>query len=376
MRYSLLFIVCLFMSLITFAQERQIHSVLKWGELPAIPDEHGFAGSFAGTSHGALIVAGGANFPDGGTPWTGSKKAWTDKIFVLDKPTGSWKIAGKLPQPMGYGVSISYHDKMICIGGSNSGGHLATVYAISYINGKIKIEKWPDLPQPLANSCGTWIGHTVYIAGGLFNPDDKMAAPIFWSFNLSAPKTSTWQKLETWPGPPRMLAVAGAHGNSFYLFSGTALEDKNGTAHRRYLKDAYRYTVGKGWEKLADMPAATVAAPSLVPVLNKNKLCIFGGDDGRLADDAANLKEKHPGFSDHVLVYDIEKNTWIDELRIKTDKKPDAATNPNGSIWAPVTTTSVMWRGKIVFPGGEVRPAVRTPRVLTVDIKQGEWIKD
>jgi N-acetylneuraminic acid mutarotase len=376
MKYRLLYIAFLFMSLTTLAQERQIHSVLNWGELPAIPDKHGFAGSFAGTSHGALIVAGGANFPDGGAPWTGSKKVWTNKIYVLDKPTGTWKVAGELPHPMGYGVSISYHNKMICIGGSNAAGHLATVYAISYMNDKIKIEKWPDLPQPLANACGTWVGHTVYIAGGLFHPDDKSTANIFWSFNLSAPKTSTWQKLETWPGPPRMLAAAGQTTNAFYLFSGTDLEDKNGTAHRRYLTDAYKYTIGKGWEKLPDMPAATVAAPSHVVFLNKNKLLIFGGDDGKLTDAAANLKERHPGFSDHVLVYHLEKNKWIDELRIKTDKKPDAAANPNGSIWAPVTTTSVTWHGMIVFPGGESRPAVRTPRVLTATIKQGEWIKD
>ena len=88
------------------------------------------------------------------------------------------------------------------------------------------------------------------------------------------------------------------------------------------------------------------------------------------------MKENHPGFSDHVLVYHLEKNKWIDELRIKTDKKPDAANNPNGSIWAPVTTTSVTWHGMVVFPGGEVRPAVRTPRVLTATIRQGKWIKD
>ncbi|GAB3909448.1 Kelch repeat-containing protein [Mucilaginibacter boryungensis] len=353
------------MSLTTLAQERPIHSILHWGELPPIPDEHGFAGSFAGTSHGALIVAGGANFPDGGAPWTGSKKVWTDKIFVLDKSTGIWKVAGKLPQPMGYGVSISYHDKLICIGGSNTGGHLCTVYAISYMNNKIEIEKWPDLPQPLSNACGTLVGHNVYIAGGLLHPDDKSTANIFWSLNLSAPKTSSWQKLETWPGPPRMLSVAGQTNNTFYLFSGTDLEDKNGAAHRRYLNDAYKYTPGKGWSRVADLPNAVVAAPGPAIFVNKNELLIFGGDDGKLADDAANLKENHPGFSDKILKYNIDTDTWSVSGTIHTAKKPDADTNPNGSIWAPVTTTAVMWHEMIVFPGGEVRPAVRTPRILT-----------
>jgi N-acetylneuraminic acid mutarotase len=376
MKWSLLAVSYFIMSVFTVSQQPRVPLKLQWGQLPAIPDNYGFAGSFAGTSHGALIVAGGANFPDGGAPWTGSKKVWSDKIFVLDKPTGQWKIAGKLPQPMGYGVAVSYQDQLICIGGSNAGGHLATVLAISYVHGKIKITSWPDLPQPLANACGTWIGHTVYIAGGLFTPDAKSTAHIFWSFDLSRPQTAAWQKLPAWPGPPRMLAAAGMlPNNAFFLFSGTDLEDKAGAPHRKYLKDAYKYTIGKGWERLPDMPAATVAAPSLVVNTRKNSLLIFGGDDGRLADDAANLKEKHPGFSDHILMYQQDKNTWldVDGLKIPTDKKPDAATNPNGSVWAPVTTTSVIWRGMIVFPGGEVRPAVRTPRVLTAVIKQ--WIK-
>lgn len=357
------------MSLNIVAQKHNSSLQLKWGQLPSIPDEHGFAGSFAGTSHGALIVAGGANFPDGGAPWTGSKKAWTDKIFVLEKPNGAWKVAGKLPQPTGYGVSVSYGDKLICIGGSNAAGHLAKVYAISYQHGKINIEELPALPQPLANSSGALMDNTVYLAGGLLTADAKTTANIFWSLDLSTPHTDKWQKLPTWPGRARMLSAAGAYHHTFYLFSGTDLEDKNGAAHRKYLTDAYSYTPGKGWKRLADLPAATVAAPGLVPSLSPGKLCIFGGDDGKLADKAAELREKHPGFSDHILVYDIAKDTWHDNLYIKTDKKTDAATNPNGSVWAPVTTAAVLWHGMLVFPGGEVRPAVRTPRVLTVSVK-------
>jgi N-acetylneuraminate epimerase len=196
-------------------------------------------------------------------------------------------------------------------------------------------------------------------------PDAKTTANIFWTYNVDDGAFSEWKKLETWPGPPRMLSVAGTSGGSVYLFSGTDLEDK-GAAHRHYLNDAYKYTPGKGWVKLADMPAAAVATPSMALGLNKKELLIFGGDDGQLADDAANLKEKHPGFSDKVLRYDMATNTWLTPLKITTDKKPDAATNPNGSVWAPVTTSLVLWKGMVVFPGGEVRPAVRTPRVLTV----------
>ena len=58
-----------------------------WGQLPPLPDRHGFAGGFAGVSHDALIFAGGANFPDA-PPWDGGKKVWYDSIFVLAQPDG------------------------------------------------------------------------------------------------------------------------------------------------------------------------------------------------------------------------------------------------------------------------------------------------
>ena len=37
---------------------------LEWKQLADLPDVEGFAGSYAGVSNGALIVCGGANFPE------------------------------------------------------------------------------------------------------------------------------------------------------------------------------------------------------------------------------------------------------------------------------------------------------------------------
>jgi N-acetylneuraminate epimerase len=76
----------------------------RWAALPALPDPLGFAGPFAGTSGGALIVAGGANFP-AGYPWDGGKKVFHDRIFVLDEPEGPWRLSDvRLPCAVGYGA--------------------------------------------------------------------------------------------------------------------------------------------------------------------------------------------------------------------------------------------------------------------------------
>jgi hypothetical protein len=99
---------------------------LNWKALPRIPDNVGFAAPFAGVSGGALIVAGGANFP-GAMPWEGGTKVWYDSIFVLTTPDGSWRTNFKLPRPIGYGVSITTPGGVLCAGGSDSRQHFSDV---------------------------------------------------------------------------------------------------------------------------------------------------------------------------------------------------------------------------------------------------------
>lgn len=344
----------------SFAQKDDICE-FKWNQLPPVPDAIGYAGSFAGVSNGALLVAGGANFPDGGAPWTGSTKKWHDKIFVLETATGQWKEAGKLPRPLGYGVSVSWKNTLICLGGSNESGHFSDVFLLKYADGKVHIESLPSMPKAIANTCGAVIGDLLYVAGGTETPDAQSTENIFWSLDLSKPETErVWKQLPSWPGASRMLSVAGAGKNAFYLFSGARLRE----GKREYLKDAYKFTPSEGWSRIADLPAPVVAAPATAYVDNSGNLLIFGGDDGLHAPVASSLRENHPGFSTKILAYNVSADTWSVAGNIATDKKQNAASSPNESTWAPVTTSLVVWNGEVILPGGEVRPAVRTPRVL------------
>lgn len=343
----------------TLAQKTNHH--FSWSKLPSVPGNIGYAGSFSGVSNGTLLVAGGANFPDGGTPWSGSKKKWHDEIFALESPLGQWKAVGKLPRALGYGVSISWNGGLICIGGSNEVGHYADVFIIKYEADKVHIDILPALPKPLANSCGTAIGDVIYIAGGTEEPNSQASESVFWSLDLS--KTAAerkWQKLTTWPGPSRMLSVAGSQKGAFYLFSGANLDN----GKRTYLKDAYKYVPHQGWSRLADLPQSAVAAPSPAYAFDDASLLIFGGDDGKDAPNASELKEKHPGFSKMIFKYNVLSDGWSATGQVFTEKNADAEINPNGSTWAPVTTPLVIWNGKVILPGGEIRPAIRTPNVL------------
>lgn len=324
---------------------------LDWRQLPPLPDPIGFAGPFAGTSGGALIVAGGANFPDK-MPWEGGKKIWHDTAFVLDRTNGSWRNSFKLPRPLGYGVSVTTPQGVVCIGGSDAKQHVRDVFQLAWKNGELKCESLPPLPAPLANSCGAIVGETIFVAGGTASPDATNALKNVWALDLGQ-RGARWKRLNPWPGPARMLSVAAAVGDSFYVVGGTDLfPDAKGKPVRTYLKDAYRFTPGRGWQRVADMPNPVVAAPTPAPVMEGGKFLIVGGDDGSLA--TFEPKAKHPGFPKRVLSYDTKRDQWS----VVGETPASRATLP-----------TVEWSGLTVIPSGESKPGVRSPEVWAVRAK-------
>jgi sialidase-1 len=313
-------------------------------QLPPLPDSSGFAGAFAGASGGALIAAGGANFPRG-LPWEGGKKIWYDSIFVLPKPEAQWLTGFKLPRPMGYGVSITTSNGVICAGGGNAEKNFRDVFLLRWVDSKIETTTLPELPQPMANGCGALVGSTVYLAGGIQTPDATDTLKTFWSFDLASSQKG-WHELDPWPGPGRMLAVAGTDGDAFYLFSGAELRaGADGKPIRRYLTDAYCFTPHIGWKKLSELPRAAVAAPSPA-VWARGHLLIVSGDDGESVNFEP--KSQHPGFPKDVLVYDPKLDQW---------------TRWAGSEISRATAPIVEWHHQPVVVSGEIRPGYRTPQV-------------
>jgi N-acetylneuraminic acid mutarotase/predicted MFS family arabinose efflux permease len=322
---------------------------MRWARLPALPDRHGFAGAFAGVSGGVLIFAGGTNFPER-PPWAGGIKIWHDSICVLDDAHGPWRTGPKLPRPIAYGVSITTQNGLICVGGGDAERHFTDVFLLAWSGGKFQTTSLPPLPRPCAFMTGARVNDTLFIAGGIDRPDAATALNTFWSLDLSD-QNAGWRELEPWPGPGRILAVAGTAGDSFYLFSGASLHaGPDGKPERTYLRDAYRYTSGQGWKRIADLPRAAVAAPSPTPA-NGSNLLVFGGDDGSLVGHQPS--ESHPGFSRTTLAYDVDTDSWR-----------DVGVLP----FSLVTCPAVSWRGHFVVCSGECRPGVRVSDVWAADV--------
>jgi N-acetylneuraminic acid mutarotase len=200
------------------------------------------------------------------------------------------------------------------------------------------------LPKACANFCGAKLGHRIFVAGGLESPTATNTMRTFWALDPSA-ENPQWTELEPWPGPERMLAVAGVLNGEFFLVSGARLKlDPNGKVIREYLKDAYAYSPERGWRRIADVPRAVVAAPT--PAISAQQLLIVSGDDG--ANVNLPPSPAHPGFSHDVLGYNVAKDCWsiVEQA-------------PFGRATAP----AVEWNGHAVVVMGEVRPRERTPEV-------------
>jgi N-acetylneuraminate epimerase len=323
-----------------------------WRPLSSLPDREGFAGSFAGVSHDALLVAGGANFPDK-SPAEGGLKVWYDKVFVLESPNGQWQTAGTLPRPLGYGISVSHRDGIVCVGGSDAQRHYADAFRLEWRGGRLHITDLPSLPIALANACGALVGNTLYIVGGQATPNSAEALRTGWQMDLSA-TTLRWQAMPELPGQGRILAVAAASQDALWIAGGAALNTGiDGKPSREYLVDAYGFEPAVGWRRVTDLPRPVTAAASPAPS-NEAGFAILGGDDGAQVGIAS---AQHQGFSNQVLRYDASSDRW------------DAA----GLIPAPrVTLPCVRWHDRWVLPSGERIPGKRSPEVWSWSGEQSD----
>ena len=400
-------------------------SKLNWQALPDIPDKIGVAGPFSGVHNNALIIAGGANFPQG-VPWRktadgyNSPKVYYDKIYIITKNGEEYSInesQTKLPQVIGYGVSIPTENGVICIGGEwkdnikndttkryDSTMHLSDkVFALSYRDGEITVDvDYPDLPNATTAAAGTLINNTIYLVGG---DSGKGATKNFWTLDLNkrGKKDFKWQKKTPWDGAARthLIAASQSDGASdcLYIFSGR-MKDESG--QWQMLNDAHKFNPkNDNWTKLEDIQPKGDAQPRCVmagtaAAVGSNSLLIFGGANGQRfitleslsaqIDDAIKagnieaastlntekqkIQDTHIGFSRDVLIFNTITGKW--RKFSKFEESYRSATAPGAvdqvATGSHVTTTAVMWGNSIIIPSGESSPGIRTPNIWKIDL--------
>ncbi len=335
----------------------------EWSALPELPERLGVAGALVGCVENRLVVAGGSNFP---VPLAnGGQKAYHDRIFVLQnlREKGyQWKDAGRLKSALAHGATVSTSQGLICLGGRNARSSSSGVFILSW---DIKTETFrqssdlPSLPEPCDYLSAAILDGRLYVAGG--KNSDGSATKHFWMLQLGTcgrwndgrgGKAAGWKELPAWPGPPRFGAGLVVQGNGerecVYLFGGKS--------ESTYLRDAYCYLPGvdghRGrWKRLADMPRAALLAP--VAPWGQSHVLVLSGSDGHDVDSWRELGEEYR-FASDILAYHTITNTW---------------TVVGNLPYGVAGTTAVPWQQGIAVPSGELRPGVRTPKVVLGEAK-------
>lgn len=316
-------------------------SSLEWKRLADLPDAEGFAGSYAGVSNGALIVGGGANFPERPL-WEGGVKRWTDRLFYMLPKSSGWRDATPLPKPMGYGAGVNLPEGFMIIGGCNMCGSFADCYLLSYADEDVTCRPLAPLPVTLTGHAAAVMGGKVYVTGGSLRPGEQDAENRLWIYD---PAADAWSEGPALPGRGRFLHQMATVGSTIYVLGGIGLkEGDEGRMVRDMLTEAWSYSEATGWRRLAYLPHFCAAAPTPAPAID-GRIYLLGGDD---ASVTGFTPANHPGFHNQSLCYNPATNEWADA----------------GSIAAArAVLPCTIWEGMAVIVNGEQRPGKRSPQV-------------
>ena len=348
--------------------------VLKWDSLPELPaltegvDNPGVAGPFVGVHNDALIIAGGANFPN--KPLWETGKVWHDKIYVLvkDGEAYQWKEGGTLSRPLAYGASVSTSEGVLCMGGDDAETVYRDVFLLSWNKETEKVERrdFPSLPVPVAYGAAALVKDVVYLVGGQQEKKLASASNSVWSLDLKQHaklqkdgKSAEWQVVADVPWSSRAFMQVAAQHNGFddciYVIGGRR-EQGDGV---ELLSDVWEYnTRSKSWRArtAADKPLMAGTAIGY----GQSHVAVLGGSDGALWGKADELKDDHPGFPRKTYLYHTITDTWVEAFN--EHKDGSSGSSPANHV----TTIPVRWGDSIIIASGEVRPRVRSPKIWKV----------
>lgn len=329
----------------------------------------GVSACYAGCVDNYLVMAGGCNFPSPGN------KKYYDSIYIADVNQSNleWKLAGHLPMSSAYGLSISNGDSLVFIGGNNNEDNLSLVYSV-HINKdthKAKINMLPSMPCSLDNAAGTLCDGKIYVVGG--NMDGKPSNVIL-SLDLN---DLVWKKEAEMPGKPRVQPVCVSYNGNIYIWGGFHADNQNScvatdglcynikkrtfsTLHAPVDTNHENVTLSGGTAVLMQLDK-TCQKPFILATGGVNKDIFLDAISGRyeLVERENYLKQdiEWYKFNGNLFAYDIHAQKWM------------SLNSQNYSKLSRAGAAFVNVKGKLYYIGGELKPSVRTPEIISVTIK-------
>ena len=215
----------------------------------------GMAGPIAGVYEDVILVAGGANFPEG-MPWRGGKKAFLKEGFIFSRLQNG-KLRSEttfdLLQPIAYAASCTTPSGVVIAGGENQDGFSSKAWILRWDKKikQVRITPLPDLPIETSNGAMAASGNTVYFAGGQAKGG---TSDRFFRLNVSV-IGKTWEELPRLPVPLAytvLLTQSNGGSETLYLAGGRS---SNPIGISDISKALYCYNIQKQtWEKKKDLP--------------------------------------------------------------------------------------------------------------------------
>ena len=322
--------------------------------------DKGVSACYCGVINGYLYIAGGCNFPDKPVA-EGGKKRFYKAIYAAklnaEGDRLEWKTVGQMPQPAAYGVSVTYENSLIFVGGNNETGGLTTAIRLRPTATGMQQEALPCLPHALDNMAGAVVGHILYVVGGNCK---GVATQKVWSLDLKNTAKQGWKEEPSIPGIARVQPIAAAlEGGLLGVWGGFA--PKTGSKAAQLAMNGASYNAGCGTWTALPVPtdaigeevftggATAIATPQkgvvVVGGVNKD---VFLAAINKLPEGYLLHEPEWYRFNQRVLCY--RDGTWTQLLQHPSVARAGCAL--------------AYWDGWVYVVGGELKPGIRTPEIV------------
>ena len=323
---------------------------MKVTELKAIPDAayaKGVSAPFCGVAGDALVVAGGANFPDKSLLEGGAKRVYAD-IWACE--AGEWVHAGLLPDSTAYGATFAVDGALVLAGGNVCGVTTDKVYELTLQDGAAVLRALPPLPEPMEQCGWTRDGDRLYLVGGV-GTTGVYACTV---------GEYIWTRLADLP-EPLVQPVAFASGGHLYVWGGFNPETLE-VSDKGLVIPAEEPE--SPWREAPSIPDGGTFVGATGATLPDGRLAVVGGVNRAIfaralhntPEDRIPYLSKEPAeyqFRQAVYAFDPASGAWT---LLGADPAcalagPGVAVRPDGGLYVA---------------GGELKPGVRSPKLFSL----------
>ena len=339
-------------------------------DLPGIPDEayaKGVSAPFCGVVGDALVVAGGANFPDKSLLEGGAKRVYAD---IWAYASGAWVNVGVLPDSTAYGATFAVDDALILAGGNICGVTTDKVYELKLKDGAAVLRALPHLPVPMEQCGWTRDGDRLFLVGGV-------GTTGVYTCTIGSYE---WTQVADLP-EPLVQPVAFASGGKLFVWGGYNPETLEVSDKGLVLEISPLASLGRNdkdvilsgaegeveeslWREATAIPDGGTFVGATGATLPDGRLAVVGGVNRAIfaralhntPEDRIPYLSQEPveyRFRQAVYAFDPASGAWT---LLGADPAcalagPGVAVRPDGGLYVA---------------GGELKPGVRSPKIFSL----------